>query len=60
MSNRDHGGIMQPHPITLEFIARAEITLGEISDVGQVPTGHRRVIPTTGGHLAGAASVGDL
>ncbi len=45
--------VMQPHPIELEFVAHAEITLGEISDVGQVPTGHRRVIPITGGHLAG-------
>ena len=45
--------LVQPHPIMLEFIARAEITLGEISDVGPVPTGHRRVIPITGGHLGG-------
>ena len=44
---------MQPRPITLEFVAHAEITLGEISDVGPVPTGHRRVIPITGGHLGG-------
>ena len=48
-----HQHVMQPRPINLEFVAHAEITLGEISDVGLVPTGHRRIISITGGHLTG-------
>jgi Protein of unknown function (DUF3237) len=44
---------MEPRPITLEFVAHAEIELGEIVDVGPVLTGRRRIIPITGGHFVG-------
>jgi 5-methylphenazine-1-carboxylate 1-monooxygenase len=50
---RADGPAVGPRPIDLEFVAHAEILLGEIVDIGPVLSGHRRVIPITGGHFAG-------
>lgn len=50
----------EPMPPTLEFVAHAQIELGEPVELGHVPTGVRRIIPITGGTIAGPRLRADI
>ncbi|AIJ25394.1 DUF3237 domain-containing protein [Amycolatopsis methanolica] len=44
----------------LEFLARAEVTLDEVLDLGGTPHGRRRVVPITGGRVDGPRLSADV
>ena len=48
-----------PEP-RLTHVYRLEATLGEPLDVGDVPQGHRRIVPQTGGTFTGPELTGKL
>ncbi|WP_166462870.1 DUF3237 family protein [Amycolatopsis acidicola] len=49
------------HPaLALELVARLEVTIGEPIDGGDTPAGRRRVIPITGGTVAGPLLRGEV
>jgi hypothetical protein len=42
------------HPeLAMDLVARLEVLISEPIDAGVTPTGHRRVIPITGGTVTG-------
>jgi len=51
--------IRLPHP-ELTLVYRLEATVGSPQDVGDVPAGHRRIVPLTGGTFAGPGIAGRL
>lgn len=48
-----------PEP-TLALVYRLDATLGPPTDLGDVPGGHRRIVPLTGGTFTGPALRGSL
>jgi hypothetical protein len=48
------------HPLTLRLVARLRVEIGEFHEVGDVPDGHRRVIPITGGVVDGPQIRGEI
>lgn len=49
------------HPgLGLELVARLQVLVADTIDVGPTPTGHRRVIPITGGRVDGPRLHGDV
>jgi len=50
----------EPMAPTLEFVAHAEIELGEPMELGNVPTGVRRIIPISGGTITGPRLRADI
>lgn len=51
--------IQLPQP-SLTQVYRLEATLGEAQDLGDVATGHRRIVPLTGGSFSGPELRGKL
>lgn len=47
-------------PLTLRLIARLRVPIGEFLEVGDVPTGRRRVIPIGAGTVDGPVLVGEV
>lgn len=59
--NRDHTTVTaQPPAPGLELICSIDATLGDPLDLGETPSGHRRVIPITGGQIAGPRMRGEI
>ncbi|GHF08409.1 UPF0311 protein [Amycolatopsis deserti] len=50
----------QPPRPELEFLARAEVTLDEVLDLGGTPHGRRRIVPITGGRVEGPRLTADI
>lgn len=44
----------------LEFLADAEVTLGPVQELGETPSGRRRIIPITGGTFRGPELAGEI
>ena len=49
------------HPeLAMDLVARLEVLISEPIDAGVTPTGHRRVIPITGGTVTGPRITGEV
>lgn len=47
-------------PLTADLVFTLRVDLAETIDVGKVPSGHRRIIPITGGTVEGPALSGTI
>jgi hypothetical protein len=52
--------VSTPAPPFLEFLAELNVQVAEPLDAGSAPTGHRRIVPITGGTVAGPALKGTV
>ena len=49
-----------PPPFASRPVCRITAALGAIQDIGQIPAGHRRVVPIAGGTVAGPLLRGEI